>query len=96
MNNPRPEKPPEKELVYPIIFCAFMTLALFVVAAWAFGHRGDLVIRKETVSIATYNRLLDLVLTLTTQIPLYLGIAFFWLTYAMFRAYKKCQRRPGP
>lgn len=93
MNNSRKEKPAEKQLVCPMIFCAFMTLALFVVSGWAFIHRGDLVIKKETVPIATYNSLLDLVLTLTTQIPLYLGVAFFWITYAMFRTYRKFKRR---
>ena len=92
MNNSRKEKPAEKELVYPMIFCGFMTLALFVVSGWAFIHRGDLVIKKETVPVAIYNSLLDLVNTLTTQIPLYLGVAFFWITYAMFRAYQKCKR----
>jgi hypothetical protein len=89
MKDSRKEKPPEKELVYPMIYCAFVTLALFVVSAWAYVHRGDFVIKKETVPIATYNSLLDLVLTLTTQIPLYLGVGFFWVTYAMFRAYRK-------
>jgi hypothetical protein len=91
MQHSRKEKPPEKELVYPMIYCAFVTLLLFGGAALAFIHRGDFVIKKETVPISTYNSLLDLLLTLTTQIPLYLGIGFLWVTYAMFRAYRKCK-----
>jgi hypothetical protein len=93
MNEPRKEKPPEKDLIYPMVFSAVLALGLFVVSAWAFIHRGDLVIKKDAVPIANYNSLLDLVLTLTTQIPLYLGVAFFWMTYAMFRAYRKCRQR---
>ena len=72
-----------------MIYCAFVTVALFGGAALAYIHRGDLVIKKQTVSIAAYNSLLDLVYTLTTEIPVFLGVGFFWVTYAMFRAYRK-------
>jgi hypothetical protein len=95
MNHSHKEKPPEKDLICPMVFCAFLGLGLFVVSAWAFIHRGDLVIKKEAVPIANYNRLLDLVLTLTTQMPIYLGLAFFWITYALFRTYRKCRQRNG-
>ena len=76
-----------------MIYSAFLTLALFVSAAFAYLHQGDLVIKKQTVPIATYNSLLELVITLTTQMPLYIGVGSFWVTYAMFRAYRKCKRR---
>jgi hypothetical protein len=89
MNNPQKQKPPEKDLALAMIGCWIFALMMFGSCAWAFLHRTDLVIKKDTVPISTYNSVLDLVLVLTIQMPFYLGLAFFSFGYIIWKAHRK-------
>jgi amino acid permease len=91
MNNSRKEKPPERDLIAPMILSAVAALMMFGSSAWAYFHRGDLVIKKVSVPIATYNSLLDLTLEMAIHMTLYLGVAFFCICYFIWKAYRKYQ-----
>jgi hypothetical protein len=91
MSNSRTEKPPERDLIGAMILSAAAALLMFVSSAWAYFHRGDLVIKKDSVPIATYNSVLDLTLFLATHMTLYLGVAFFCICYLIWKAYRKYQ-----
>ena len=88
MNNP-PTGKPERDLVMAMTLSSFCALVMFVSSAWAYFHRFDLVVKKESVSISTYNSVLDLTLFLSTHMTLYLGIAFFCISYMILKAYRK-------
>jgi hypothetical protein len=62
---------------------------MFGSSAWSYWHRNDLVIKKPSVPISTYNGVLDLALFLTIQMALYLGVAFFIIGYMVWKAYRK-------
>jgi hypothetical protein len=92
MNDSPKEKPLGRDLVAAMILCAVLTLMMFGSSAWAYLHRSDLVIKKDSVPIATYNSVLDLALFLTTHMTLYLGVAFFCIGYLILKAYRKYKR----
>lgn len=83
------EKPPQKDLARAMIGCWVFAVLMFGACVWSFLHRSDLVIKKETVPIDIYNSLLDLMLFLAIQMPLYLGLAFLYFGYAIWKAYRK-------
>src|SRR3954471_14198125 len=89
MNNPNKEKSPEKDIASAMIGCWIFALIMFGCCAWAFLHRADLVIKKDTVPIDTYNGVLDLMLLFAIQMPLTLGLAFFSFGYTIWKAHRK-------
>ena len=89
MSNSRKEKPPERDLVGAMVLSGAAALMMFGSSVWAYFHRSDLVIKKDSVPIATYNSLLDLTLFLATHMTLYLGVAFFCICYLIWKAYRK-------
>jgi hypothetical protein len=95
MHNPRKEKPPEKDLAPAMIGCWIFALIMFGCCAWTFLHRTDLVIKKDTVPIDTYNSVLGLMLFLSLQMPLYLGLAFSAFGYMIWKAHRKLTKRDG-
>jgi len=91
MSHSQKEKP-HRSLLAAMILCAVLSLMMFGAAAWAYWHRDDLVIKKDSVPISTYNSVLDLTLFLTTHMTLYLGVAFFCIGYLILKAYRKYKR----
>ena len=89
MNNPGIEKPPEKDLAPAMVGCWIFALMLFGSCAWAFLHKTDLVVNKDTIAIDRYNSVLDLMLFFAIQMPLYLGLAFFAFGYVIWKAHRK-------
>ena len=89
MSNSRKEKPPERDIIGAMVLSAAAALMLFGTSAWAYFHRSDLVIKKDSVPIATYNSLLDLTLFLATHMTLYLGVAFCCICSLIWNAYRK-------
>ena len=93
MDNSHKAKPLGKDLVAAMILCVVLSLMMFGSSAWAYLHRNDLVIKKDSVPIATYNSVLDLTLFLATHMTLYLGVAFFCIGYLILKAYRKYKRQ---
>jgi amino acid permease len=91
VSKPRKEKPPERDLISAMTLSAFGALLMFGSSAWTYFHRGNFVIKKDSVPIATYNSLLDLTLEMATHMSLYLGVAFFCICYFIWKAYRKYQ-----
>lgn len=93
MENSRKETSIGKELIPAMILCVVSSLTMFASSAWAYFHKSDLLIEKDSVPIATYNGVLDLMLFLATHMTLYLGVAFFCIGYLILKAYRKHKRQ---
>ena len=89
MTSSRKEKRPERDLVMVIIFSAFCALAMFGMSLFSYFHIGRQRIDANSVSIATYDGVVDLAYTLSFDIPLAFGIAFFVIGYGILKAYRK-------
>lgn len=93
MSSSPKERPPQKDLAAALFLSLIATVIMFGCSAWAYVHREDLVIKRDSVPIATYNSVLDLALFMATNMTLWLGVTFFVISYIVFKAYRKCKRQ---